>query len=167
LLKAITSASGEVVHRLSRVWIYGNTPQAGGDEFPFLFIDGGVATLSGSALGIAIIRDAITRREIQLLEHTGIYRLFFSKHFLTLVLAIAGRRVSAIVIPVPLEDGDMLTTSLSAKAYHVSNSKYSIVTADRGADATIKIWTAQRPSSYPRAQVGDSFYQQRFEPLSN
>jgi hypothetical protein len=47
------------------------------DEIPFLFINEGAATLLGSALGGAIIRDAVTRREVQLLEHRCICCLFF------------------------------------------------------------------------------------------
>lgn len=62
---AITSASENEIHRLTRSWVYG------GDTFPFLFVNGGAETLSGSELGAAILRDAITQREIQLLEHTG------------------------------------------------------------------------------------------------
>lgn len=75
LLKAITSANDEEIHRLARFWVYSDEPQADGDEFPFLFINGGAATLSGSTLGAAIVRDTVTRRKIQILEHTGIYRL--------------------------------------------------------------------------------------------
>ena len=62
---AVTSASEDEIHRLTRSWVYG------GDTFPFLFINGGAETLSGSELGAAIIRDVITQREIQLLEHTS------------------------------------------------------------------------------------------------
>lgn len=71
LLKVITSANEEEVHRLKRVWVYGNASETGGGNFPFLFINGGAATLSGSPFGIAIICDTITHRQIQLLEHAG------------------------------------------------------------------------------------------------
>jgi hypothetical protein len=75
LLKAITSASEDEIHRLTRFWVYGSASQADGSTFPFLFINGGVATLSGSTVGAAVVRDTITQREIQRLEHTGIYCL--------------------------------------------------------------------------------------------
>lgn len=81
----------------------------------------------------------------------------FLRRFLTLVLAIAGRRVSVMVRTVPPRDGDMLTLSLSAKAYHVSNNKYNIATVDRGANAMIKVWTVQQPSSYPLGRVSEGF----------
>jgi len=51
------------------------------ETFPFLFIDEGAATLSGSATGVAIVRDTVTQREIQRLEHSGIYCLLFSVVF--------------------------------------------------------------------------------------
>lgn len=51
------------------------------ETFPFLFIDEGAATLSGSATGAAIVRDTVTQRQIQRLEHTGIYCLLFSMIF--------------------------------------------------------------------------------------
>lgn len=89
VLKAITSASEDEIHRLTRFWVYGSTSQADGDTFPFLFINGGAATLSGSVLGAAIVRDTITQREIQLLGHTGICGLCF---FVTLSNAHAGSR---------------------------------------------------------------------------
>jgi hypothetical protein len=78
ILKAITSASEDEIDRLTRFWIYGSAPRADGDTFPFLFINGGAATLSGSAIGAAMVRDAITQREIQLLEHTCICCFRFS-----------------------------------------------------------------------------------------
>ena len=81
----------------------------------------------------------------------------FPRRFLTFVLEIAGRRISAMVHPVPLRDGYMLTLFLSAKAYHVSNNKCNIATVDRGANATIKVWAMRRPSSYPLGQVSDSW----------
>jgi hypothetical protein len=72
LLKAITSANEEEIQRLTRVWVHGNASETGEGSFPFLFINGGAATLSGSTIGTATIRDTVTHREIQLLEHTGI-----------------------------------------------------------------------------------------------
>lgn len=47
----------------------------------------------------------------------------------------------------------MLTVFLFAKAYHVSNAKYTIATVDCGEDATIKVWSMQRSSSHPRISV--------------
>lgn len=167
LLEAITSASDEGTHRLTRFWVYGNAPQADGEELPFLFINGGAATLSASTFGAAIVRDTITQREIQLLEHTGICRLCFLQHLLTLILAIAGGRISAMVRPAPLRDGDMLTLSLSTKAHHVSDNRYDIATVDRGGNATIKVWTMQRPSSHLPSRVSDSFGRRWFEALSD
>lgn len=82
MLKAITSVSDGGIHRCTRFWVHGNGPEAGGDEFPFLLIGGGAATLSGSTIGAATIRDTITQREIQLLEHTGTCRLLFRSTFL-------------------------------------------------------------------------------------
>ncbi|KAF9790741.1 hypothetical protein BJ322DRAFT_1104389 [Thelephora terrestris] len=72
LLKVITSANEEEIHRLTRVWVYGHASETDGGSFPFLFINGGAATLSGSSIGAAIIRDTVTHRENQLLEHTAI-----------------------------------------------------------------------------------------------
>lgn len=66
LLKAIASMRDEGVHQLTRCWIYGYSP-----KFPYIFINGGTATLSSTAVGTAIIRDTITQREIQSLKHTG------------------------------------------------------------------------------------------------
>ena len=71
------SANEDDVHQLTRCWVYGSATHAGGDTLPFLFINGGVGTLSGSELGVAIVRDAITQRETQLLEHTSISCLCF------------------------------------------------------------------------------------------
>lgn len=78
LLTAITSASGDEIHQLTRLRVYGSTSQVDGYTFPFIFINGGAATLSGSSFGAAVVRDTITQREIQLLEHTGICCLPFS-----------------------------------------------------------------------------------------
>jgi len=157
LVEDITSASDEGTYRLARFWVYSDEPQAGGDEFPLLFINGGAATLSGSTLGAAIIRDTITRREIQILEHTGI-------HSLHPPAALSYAHVRCSRQPRlyngssrSTRDGCMLTISFSAKAYHVSNSKYNIATMDCGTNATIKVWTAQRPSSYPQGRVSDTF----------
>jgi len=51
-----------------------------------------------------------------------------------------------MVSPVLLENENILTILLSVKAYHISNDKYSIATADCGENATIKVWTARRSS---------------------
>jgi hypothetical protein len=77
LLKVITSANEEEIHGLARVWVYGNPSETGGGSFPFIFVNGGAATLSGSPFGVAIIRDTVTHREIQQLEHTGTHHLYF------------------------------------------------------------------------------------------
>ena len=76
VLKAITSASEEDDNHLTRCWIYGHD-----DSFPFLFINGGTATISGTALGAAVIRDAVTQREVQILKHTGICHLVSRSFF--------------------------------------------------------------------------------------
>jgi hypothetical protein len=70
-LRAIAFANGEEIHRLARCWIYGSVVKTDGDEHPFLFVNGGAAMLSNSAFGAAVIRDTITKREIQLLKHTS------------------------------------------------------------------------------------------------
>src|ERR1700753_249621 len=56
-----------------------------------------------------------------------------------------------------MKGSDMLTISFCSKAYHVSNEKYSIATADHGAGATIKIWTLGRVPSSPQGQVSCGF----------
>lgn len=71
LLRAISSESGQKFDGFSRFWIHGNSYQDDGDSFPFLFINGGARTLSGSTNGSAVIRDTVTQRQIQLLEHNG------------------------------------------------------------------------------------------------
>ena len=76
LLKAITTANEDEIHQLTRFWIYGSA-SPDGETYPFLFINGGAATLSSSGVGTAIIRDTVTQREIQLLKHTGIRCLAF------------------------------------------------------------------------------------------
>ena len=53
----------------------------------------------------------------------------------------------------------MLTARPSAKAYHVSNNKYSIATVDHGVNATVKIWTARRHPSRPHGRVSGDFWQ--------
>ena len=73
VLKAITSANEQAIHQLARCWIYSSEFQSDGDGYPFLFINDGAATLSTSAHGVAVIKDSITRRKIQLLNHSGIY----------------------------------------------------------------------------------------------
>ncbi|KAF9642055.1 hypothetical protein BDM02DRAFT_3133357 [Thelephora ganbajun] len=125
VLKAVTSASEDEIHHLTRFWVYESGSQADCGTFPFTFINGGAATLSGSALGTAVVRDSVTQREIQRLEHT----------------ATTGRRVSVM-------------------AYHVSNNKYSIATADCGVNATVKFWTAQRPSR-PQSLSHHGFFKRR------
>lgn len=99
IFKTITSASGEGIHQLTRFWVYDNVSQTDCDGFPFLLINGGGATLSGSMFGAAIVRDTITRREIQLLEHTGICRVVPFLRSLTFVAEIAGRHLSIMVRP--------------------------------------------------------------------
>ena len=144
-MKAIISASEEEIQRLTRIWVYGSGFQTDNDGFPFLFINGGAATLSGSALGIAMIKDTVTQREIQSLEHAGTRRFYFSVEFFK--ARASGWRLPYLCNGTSrflFEGGDRLTVFLSAKAYHVSNGTWSIATADRGPDATIKVWTAQR-----------------------
>ena len=59
-------------------------------------------------------------------------------------------------VPVPVHGVKVLITSLSSKAYHVSNDKYSIATVNHGVGATVKIWTSVRPShEHERGQVSD------------
>lgn len=72
LLKAITSADEDEINQFTRCWIHGGTFGLGDKVYPFLFINGGAATLSSTALGAAVVRDAVTQREVQVLEHTGI-----------------------------------------------------------------------------------------------
>lgn len=72
LLKAIMSADKDETHQFKHLWVHSGASQADGDDVPFLFINDGVATLSGCALGGVIIRDAITQREVQQLVHTCI-----------------------------------------------------------------------------------------------
>ena len=57
----------------SQFWIYGDEaiPKVRDDAFPFLLINGGVAILSGSSSGAALIKDVVTRRTIQSLKHDG------------------------------------------------------------------------------------------------
>ena len=71
-MKAIAPASEDEINRLTRSWFYGYTSETGTDDLPFLFINEGAETLSGSEHGAAIIRDAVTCREIERLQHTGI-----------------------------------------------------------------------------------------------
>ena len=101
LLKVITSASEGELHRLTRFWVYGNASQTDDNNFPFLFINGGAATLSGS-LSAAIVKDTITQRKIQLLNHTGIRCLcyFFVPLMFTTCTATPDRHVSVMVRPV-------------------------------------------------------------------
>ena len=70
-MKAIASEGEDKINRLSRVWVHGSGYEVDDDTLPFLFINGGAATLSTSARGTAILRDTATRRKLQLLEHTG------------------------------------------------------------------------------------------------
>ena len=71
LLRAISSENGQAIHGFARFWIHGNGHQDDEAGFPFLFINGGTKTLSGSTNGSAVIRDTVTQRQIQLLEHDG------------------------------------------------------------------------------------------------
>ena len=71
LLRAISSKNGQPIHGFSQFWIYGSNHHEDEDGFPFLFIDGGARTLSGSTNGSAVIRDTVTQRQIQFLEHDG------------------------------------------------------------------------------------------------
>lgn len=77
--------------------MHGGVSQADSDDVHFLFINEGAATLSGSALGGTIIRDAITQREVQLLEHTCIFCPYFSAAFAYDRLATANRHISVMV----------------------------------------------------------------------
>jgi len=70
LLKAITSASGDETHQFTHFWIHGTPSPTDGKPLPFLFVNGGAATLSGSVAGAAVVRDSVIQREIQLLKHT-------------------------------------------------------------------------------------------------
>ena len=70
VLKAVMSPKEELNGGLFRFWIYGSvTP--GEEIHPFLFINGGAATLSTPTPGVALIQDAVTQRQIQALEHGG------------------------------------------------------------------------------------------------
>jgi len=69
ILQAIASENGFTDQQLARFWVYDGTSTT--DEcLPYLFINGGTATLSGSMTGVAKIRDTVTKREIQSLEHS-------------------------------------------------------------------------------------------------
>ena len=159
LLKAITSASEDEINWLTRVWVYDSPSKVDKNIFPFLFINGGAATLSGSPSGAAVVKDTVTQQIIQQLQHTGTRYLYFLQFFLTLVLAIPGRRISAMVRLVLLLSGDtnILTNLPTMKAYHVSNERYTIATADCGVNATVKVWTLKRSSPHPQGRVSDSF----------
>lgn len=73
ILRAVLSSDGEPIRGFGQFWIYGSggVPQVGGDTSPFLFINGGAATLSGALSGMASIEDVVTRRQIQSLKHEG------------------------------------------------------------------------------------------------
>lgn len=147
------------MHQLSRVWVHGVGYEADGDVFPFLFVNGGAATLSASTHGAAILRDTITRREIQLLEHTGTCHLYFltafpNPHFSDPRSPCFCYGMSVLILPWNL---DVLIVLLSAKAYHISTGMYTIATADGGANATIKIWTARRSPSHLQGRVSGDF----------
>lgn len=158
-MKAITSEGEDKVHPFSRVWVYGSGCEVDGDTFPFLFINEGTATLSASAHGAAILRDAITCHKIQLLEHTGTYYLY-------LPVALPNLRdsdpwspcfcygMSALVL---LWDAGVLIVPMSAKAYHISTGVDTIATTDHGENAMIKIWTTKRSSSCPQGRVSGYF----------
>ena len=148
-MKAITSASEEELHNLSRCWIYGHD-----DSFPFLFIHGGAATVSGTALGGAVIRDAVTQQEVQLLRHTGIH------HFLSRTIFNALVRGTRPLCPshstYPCSTFRRADRFLTPKAYHISKERHTIVTVDRGKNAKIKVWTARRASTLLQDRVSGS-----------
>ena len=81
------------------------------------------------------------------------------------MLAIAGRRISVMVSPGSTRGANVLITSSLAKAYHVSNDRYSIATADNGANAMVKIWTARR-SSHLQGRVSGDFSRRRLKSLN-
>lgn len=164
-MKAIASEGEDKINRLSRVWVHGSGYEVDDDTLPFLFINGGAATLSTSARGTAILRDTATRRKLQLLEHTG---TCYSQSY----AAVPNRYISAPRSPhfcygtsalVLLWDASVLTFPLSAKAYHISTRMYTIATTDYGRNATIKVWTAKRPSLHPQGRVSGSFGLRRLE----
>ena len=156
-MTAIASANDSEIHQLARFWVYGRASEADGGTFPFVFINGGVATLSGCALGAAIIRDTVTQREIQRLEHTSIR--YLQLHVALSNPPISNRWPPRLCDGTSLFDSRMQGCLLSppAKAYHVSDNRYSIATADCGANAKIKIWTARRFSSRPDIRVSGDF----------
>jgi hypothetical protein len=82
------------------------------------------------------------------------------------MLAIAGRHISVIVSPGSTRECKRAHHFPPVKAYHISNDRYSIATADKGANATVKIWTARRSSSHLQGQVSGSVSGWRFESLN-
>lgn len=48
----------------------------------------------------------------------------------------------------------LIIISLLAKAYHISDDAYNIATADRGANATIRVWTAEKLPQRPQVSGG-------------
>ena len=111
VLKAITSANEQGIHQLARCWIYSSEFQSGGNEYPFLFINEGAATLSTSARGVAVIKDSITRRKIQLLNHSGIYSfLVFRGNLSHFPQRLPVNKALQWCVPVPLKVKNVLTT---------------------------------------------------------
>ena len=113
--------------------------------------------LSGSTTGVAKIRDTVTKREIQSLEHTGTYLCLFCDTSFTLVPAVTDRHISVLVRPALSEHEGVFTVFLFTKAYHVLNNGHTVATVDHGEDATIKIWSTQRSSSHTRIPVSWRF----------
>lgn len=74
ILRTALSSDEELTSGLWRFWIYGceSGPQVGdAHTHPFLFINGGAATLSTTSSGAALIKNGVTQRSTQLLEHEG------------------------------------------------------------------------------------------------
>lgn len=73
LLSALVSANEDGILQVKPFWVYGGASKTDYTDAPFLFINEGAATMSGSPLRGAIIRDLITQDELQLLEHPWIH----------------------------------------------------------------------------------------------
>lgn len=69
------------------------------------------------------------------------------------MLAVADRHVSVLVCLILFEKDGVLTVFLFTKAYHILDDEHTVATVDHGEDATIKIWSARRPSSHPKISV--------------
>jgi hypothetical protein len=73
-------------------------------------------------------------------------------------LAVADRRVSVMVCPSStLKSAHAHLFTHFHKSYRVLNGEYSIATADRGANALIKIWGARRSSPNHQGRVSSGF----------